>query len=191
MQLLNREVISLKGSVNAAVIKIENRSVKMKLPNNKVVDILPEVFEEINKWLQIDDSLSESGGFIVGYQHKGTNNISLECVSHPYPLDTRNRVRFNIKDPKHKLFLLRASARKSYYMGVWHTHPQRIPEPSQIDWNDWKETLDMDQTACEYVFFLIAGSEGARIWVGDLKTKAIKEIFECEKERDLYKKNKL
>ena len=74
-------------------------------------------------------------------------------------------------------------------MGVWHTHPQTIPSPSPIDWEDWKDTLMVDKTSCEYIFFLVAGTEGVRLWVGDFKTKHITEIFECEKERDLYNKN--
>jgi len=159
----------------------------MRLPNEKVVDILSSVFEEMKKWLQRELSAPESGGYIVGYQHIRTGNISLESISPPYPLDIRSRIRFNIVDSTHKLFLMRAMGRKSFYMGIWHTHPQSIPEPSGIDWDDWYGTLEVDKTACEYAFFLIAGTEGARVWVGDFKTKQIVEIFECEKEGDLYK----
>lgn len=170
------------------MIEISNKCIKLILPNGKVVDILPEVFGEIKKWIQNDDISPESGGFLVGYQHKGTGNVSLENITYPQPFDYRDRIHFEIRDPKHKLYLLRARARKSYYMGVWHTHPQRIPEPSNIDWEDWYGTLEMDKTACEYVFFVIAGTEGIRVWVGDFKTKDIKEILECQKEGDLYKK---
>lgn len=70
-------------------------------------------------------------------------------------------------------------------MGVWHTHPQTIPSPSTIDWDDWKETLKEDKT----VFFIIAGIECIRVWVGDFKTKHIIEIHECQKDGDVYKKN--
>lgn len=176
----------LRGSVNAVVIKIENRCVKMKLPNGNTVDILTEVFQEISKWIQSGFEDPESGGYIVGYQHKYTNNVSLERVSHPYPLDTKTRVHFSMKDPRHKLFLLRTKLKKSYYMGVWHTHPQSIPIPSDIDWKDWHETIKMDKTAGDYVFFLIAGTDCARLWVGDFKSKNIVEIFECGKKGNLY-----
>lgn len=163
------------------------RCIKMKLPNQSCVDILPDVFNEIKKWIQVDSYAPESGGYIVGYQHKNSNNISLEKVSHPYILDKRNRVRFNMRDPRHKYFLLKAQTNKSFYMGVWHTHPQLIPEPSEIDWNDWRDTLKVDKTGCDYAFFIIAGIKYARVWVGDFKSKEIIEIFECEKEGDLYK----
>lgn len=176
-----------KGSVNAVAIEIVNKCIKMKLPNGKTVDILSDVLLEISKWLQTDINLPEAGGFLVGYEDNKSKNISLDGLSCPYPLDTRNRIRFNIVDPKHKLFLFRAKVQKSYYMGVWHTHPQTIPEPSEIDWNDWHDTLNTDRTACEYIFFLIAGTEGARVWVGDFKAKKIIEIFECAKVGGIYK----
>ena len=160
----------------------------MNLPNGQTVDFLPDIFGEILKWLQTEKYMSEAGGFLVGYRDNNSQSISIDGLSHPYPLDTRNRIQFIIRDPKHRSFLLKSKAKESFYMGVWHTHPQIIPEPSSIDWQDWRETLEVDRTACEYVFFLIAGTKKARVWVGDLKSKKITEIFECEKEGDLYKK---
>jgi len=159
----------------------------MKLPNQKVVDILTPVLEGICKWLQDSDEKPESGGYIVGYQHLKTRNISLESVSHPYALDGKSRVRFDIRDPRHKIFLKKAERKKSYYMGVWHTHPQTIPVPSSIDWDDWHETLLSDKTASQYVFFVIAGSQEMRVWVGDYETGEIIEIDEAQKnEEGLY-----
>lgn len=166
-----------------------NNYVKMCLPNGKMVDILNPVLDEIKNWIQDESSKPESGGYIVGYQHKETGNISLEAVSHPFLLDDRNRVRFNIRDPRHQLFLKKARRNKSYYMGVWHTHPQKIPVPSEIDWTDWRETLNTDRTGCEYVFFAIAGTDKWRLWVGDFITGEIQEIFECDKSADgIYQK---
>lgn len=165
-------------------IEINNRCVKMKLPNSKVVDILTPIFDEIEKWIQDDSSKPESGGYIVGYQHKKTGNISLEKISSPYQMDFKNRVRFDIKDPRHKIFLKKAQRYKSYYMGVWHTHPQRIPTPSSIDWDDWYETLQSDKTGSRYVFFIIAGIDEIKVWVGDFQTEKITEIVECEKNSD-------
>lgn len=169
--------------------EITERCVKMNLPNGKVVDILTPVFEEIYKWIQRDELTPESGGYIVGYQHIETGNISLETVSYPYSLDKRNRIHFGMKDPRHKLFLLKEKAHKSYYMGVWHTHPQLVPTPSNIDWNDWYKTLEEDQTGSNYVFFIIVGIKKMRVWVGDFEKKSIEEIFECKKNGNLYDKN--
>ena len=167
-------------------IRLDCGCVKLMLPNSCVVDVLTPTLEEISKWLQTDVDSPESGGYIVGYEHKTTKNIVLENVSRPYPLDKRTRVRFNMCDPMHKVFLLKAKKRKSFYMGVWHTHPQVFPNPSQIDWEDWKKTMESDKTACDYIFFVIAGTTHTRIWVGDPNTGSITELFECEKTDGVY-----
>lgn len=167
-------------------IKLNNGCVKMQLPNGKVVDILTTVLDEIFAWLQNDHYKPESGGYIIGYQHKDTGNIVLEMVSTPHELDEKSRIRFDIKDPQHNLLLRLAQRKKSYYMGVWHTHPQDIPTPSSIDWEDWKQTLAVDKTGCEYIFFIIAGTAGTRVWVGNKNENSITEIEECIKKDGLY-----
>ena len=173
-------------------LKKAKHCVKFKLPNGKVVDVLSPVLEEIYNWIQDEDDKPESGGYIVGYQHKNTGNISLEAVSHPYFMDVKNRIRFDIRDPRHQLFLRKARRNRSYYMGVWHTHPQKVPIPSDIDWNDWNETMRSDTTGCQYVFFVIAGTDEWRLWVGDLSTGEIQEACECEKDTDgIYIKERI
>ena len=175
-----------KESAGVVGMRISNTCKKMKLPNGKVVDILSSVFEEMRKWLQDTSGKKEAGGYIVGYQHYKTENITLEQISHPYRLDIRKPTFFLMRDPRHKFFLMNCMRKKSYYMGVWHTHPQMIPEPSSIDWRDWYETLEVDRTGCEYVFFIIAGFQDIRICVGDFKEKNIIEIFECPHKNGIY-----
>ena len=70
-------------------IRPNSKCVKIGLPNGKVVDVLSPVLDEICKWIQNDCSKPESGGYIVGYQHEHTGNVSLEAVSHPYLMDVR------------------------------------------------------------------------------------------------------
>ena len=59
---------------------MNNTCVKVRLPNGKVADVLTPVMDEIGKWLQDEKEKPESGGYIVGYQHAGTGNISLEGI---------------------------------------------------------------------------------------------------------------
>ena len=158
-----------------------NKCIKMRLPNGEVVDILTPVTAEIEKWLQVDDSAEEAGGYIVGYQHEKTGNVSLEAVTHPYPLDIRSRTRFIIRDPRHNSSLKRFQRNQSYYMGVWHTHPQLVPTPSEIDWEDWNATIHNDTTGSKYCFFIIAGISEWKLWIGDMSTGEIIEANECDK----------
>lgn len=163
------------------VIEKDNKCVKISLPNGKVVDVLSSVLDEIYKWIQDESDKPESGGYVVGYQHEKTGNISLEAVSHPYSLDVKNRIRFEIRDPRHNVFLKKAQKRRSYYMGVWHTHPQTDPVPSNVDWDDWHKTMLSDKTGSQYVFFIIAGITHWHIWIGDMLSREIVEGLECSK----------
>ncbi len=87
-----------------------------------------------------------------------------------------------MKDPRHQYFLMKYKRKKSFYMGVWHTHPQMFPEPSLIDWRDWYGTLEVDRTGCQYVFFIIAGFRGcANIRVGDFKKKRLSKYLSVRK----------
>ena len=108
----------------------------------------------------------------------------MEDISIPHYFDKKNRIRFEIKDIRHKIFLRRKMKKKSYYMGVWHTHPQKNPVPSIIDWEDWKESLKIDKTGSKYMFFIIAGIDEWKLWIGDCNTK---QIWEAEE----YRKNAL
>ena len=65
-------------------VRMKNRCVKVQLPNGKVADILSSVIDEMRTWIQDTEEKPESGGYIVGYQHKESENISLENISHPY-----------------------------------------------------------------------------------------------------------
>ncbi len=167
-------------------MKIESRCYKCRLPNGKVVDVLSDVVEEISRWLQFGQDEPESGGYILGYQHGATNNITLEFVTTPQSKDIRNRIRCVLRDFLHLNIIKLARKNKSYYMGVWHTHPQTTPVPSSIDWDDWNKTLIEDKTGCEYAFFIIVGTINFRIWVGNFEDNSITEIFECEALDGLY-----
>ena len=57
--------------------------------------------------------IAQSGGYIVGYQHDITKNVSLEKISHPFSGDYCNRIHFTIKDPRHNSFLLKEEVKKA------------------------------------------------------------------------------
>lgn len=178
----------MKGRVLVVETNQRDRCVKYNLPDGGVLDILADVFEEIGKWIQLESNSPESGGYIVGYQHENTNNISLERVSNPGIEDVSSRGRFSLKDPKHYFFLTKQEMQKSFYMGVWHTHPEDIPTPSSIDWNDWTNSVKLEQSGSKYIFFVIAGRKETRIWAGDTMTGKIVELDECKKTEGIYMK---
>lgn len=169
-------------------MKIEPRCYKLNLPNGKVVDILAELIVEISRWMQFGCDLPESGGYILGYQHRISGNITLEFITTPQEQDIRSRIRCIIKDVFHGKALRSARLQKSFYMGVWHTHPEVFPLPSLIDINDWNQSLNCEITASDFIFFIIVGTEDFRVWIGDYHNHTIIEVYETERNGDLYVK---
>lgn len=176
----------MKGSVPAVEIVQHNRCAKYALPNGRYLDILDELFDDIYKWIQTDNYSPESGGVIVGYEDRETHNITLESVSQPHENDEKSRCHFTMKDLKHTIFLKKKQLCQSYYMGVWHTHPEDVPNPSSIDWNDWKSSIESEKSGADYIFFIIAGRKQIRIWAGSTISREIVELSECSKEDELY-----
>jgi len=166
------------------------RCYKFRLPDGRTLDILAEVVSEISQWLQNVQGEPESGGYLLGYQHRQTGNITIELLTTPQPKDIRTIISCKLLDIAHYLFLNKMKASHSYYMGVWHTHPQKNPIPSSTDWTDWYATLNANKTGCGYIFFLIAGTDSFEIWVGDNKSKRITKMDECNMENGLYIQDK-
>ena len=163
-----------------------NRCVKFCLPNGNVVDILESVITEMLNWLQNTQSTPEGCGFLMGYNNKYTQNITLSALTTPQRNDERTRFFCKLRDKIHFRILSDNRKNENYYMGVWHTHPQEIPSPSLIDWNDWYESLIKDNVGAEYAFFIIAGICEFRVWAGEKTTGTIVEIFEAEKVDSIY-----
>ena len=165
-----------------------NRSIKFVLPNGNVVDLLSEVLSTMTDWKQYGPSSPESCGFILGYMNSETKNVTLSSVTLPQHDAACSRVFCKLKTVFHFRQLRENEYKKNYYMGTWHTHPQRIPGPSTTDLRDWRETLEKDNTGCEFAFFVIIGLEEFRIWAGNLQTKEIVELSEAPMSDGIYDK---
>lgn len=168
-------------------MEYKEQSIKFDLPNGHVVDLLYPQLNEMIKYKQDHYDSPESCGFILGYQNASTNNITISEITTPQKQDFRSRFFCTLRDAFH-FHVLRAGMEKhrNYYIGVWHTHPQSIPEPSSIDMSEWAETIKKDKSGADYFFFIIIGTREFRVWVGDKETSRISEVFETEQSNGLY-----
>lgn len=175
----------MKGAI---VVDYVNRCIKFDLPNGKTADLLLETMKSMTAWKQLDKQDPESCGFILGYKNNKTGNITLSDITTPQKEDYRTRILCKIKDNIHFYLLKKKAEKKNFYMGVWHTHPESTPTPSNVDWHDWREVLKNDKTGSEYAFFIIIGTCEFRIWVGNFDTKEIVEVSESEMKDSVYVK---
>ena len=172
--------------VGARFVVYVNRSVKFNLPNGNSLDILENVFDRMREWIQDDAAKPESCGFLLGYENRNTHNITLTDITVPQSGDYRSRFLCKISDALHFRFLKSSKKQGNFYMGAWHTHPQKVPNPSPIDLNDWAEILRKDKTGSDYAFFIILGETEFRIWAGDFSTLSIVEIYEADIQNGVY-----
>lgn len=149
--------------------------IKLKMPNEKMIDILDNVGLVLKKNIQAI-GFSEAGGVLIGYTHKTFGSVVIEEITEPQKDDKRTLLGFLRKSNHHLKAVKVAKRRNSGYMGNWHTHPSDYPIPSQTDISSWKDSLYQESSSCDYLFFIIVGRKGYRIWAGNIITKEIKEI---------------
>lgn len=180
--------MNIQEIVGVKTVVYVDRCLKLDLPNGKTADILTIVLQRMMEWIQNEETDPESCGFILGYENYNTHNITLSDITIPQNGDYRSRFFCKLVDTFHFNFLKNSRTQKNFYMGVWHTHPQDVPNPSPIDLNDWKEILKNDKTASNYAFFIILGRKEFKVWVGDFETQSINEIYEAKIENSVYVK---
>lgn len=111
----------------------------------------------------------EAGGVLIGRLLRDTNDVVIDLASEPMPDDVRSRCSFSRSCAAHQNLIdgaWRESRGTLGYLGEWHTHPEPVPMPSNVDRNDWARRLRRDRYEGERLFFLIVGTQSMRMWVG-------------------------
>jgi integrative and conjugative element protein (TIGR02256 family) len=138
------------------------------LPDNKILCIRPQALEKMDQYRQIRWSDKEAGGILIGRILVEDGNYIIDDVSEPMPTDRRSRTRFSRNPEGHQGYFNDVWDREDgrcFYLGEWHTHPQRVPIPSSVDRKDWNRLLTIGyETGC--LFFIIVGIEDLKVWYG-------------------------
>ena len=174
-------------------IDINNESIYL-LPDNRLLYIRPEAIGKMFKYKQINWMDKEAGGILLGRILEEDNNIIIDDVSEPMLTDKRKRSRFSRQPDGHQEYMNESFQREKgccFYLGEWHTHPQRIPVHSSIDRKDWERLLKEGfESGC--LLFVIVGIDDLKVWYGQVENPVIVELerwvksdFKCR----CFKKN--
>ena len=120
----------------------------------------------------------ESGGILIGKENKSDENIVIKHITIPMAKDKRRYNKFIRKDKKHlDIFyeLYRSSNATLRYIGEWHTHPEAVPNFSDIDLTNW-EKIANDSNTFNYYIHVIAGCEAIRVWFLSCKGNNVRLI---------------
>ena len=118
----------------------------------------------------------EAGGILLGRRFVENRDVIVDEVSLPQANDRRRRhsIYRSYDHSKIALAKWKESEHTKIYLGLWHTHVERVPSPSRVDISDWENAMIRDKYEGSEMFFLIVGTEETACWCGKLSRWNIK-----------------
>lgn len=129
--------------------------------NDGFIVIAASVAMQLHRFRQVSPRSVEAGGILLG-SRRG-RHLDVTMATTPKMADRQSRIGFHRLSAFHQIFAIRAWRRLGRtvdYLGEWHTHPERVPAPSDIDRSEW---CKLARSRANELVFVILGVEG--IWV--------------------------
>lgn len=148
------------------------------LPEGRKLLIRSEALKKMEKYRQSNSKDTEAGGILIGRILYDSNDFVIDDVSEPMFSDVRKRSYFKRKPEAHQAYFdteWTASDGRCFYLGEWHTHPERIPHPSKVDKTDWEKIMNLSFES-DHLFFLIVGTQETKAWCADREQGNINEL---------------
>lgn len=129
------------------------------LPNDLgVVIFTPDVLQCMFSYKQDSVFKREAGGQMFGIFEADT--IRIVEATRPRKKDIRTRFGFLPHRPSEKKEISQRYAENGlHFLGDWHTHPQKIPQPSTTDTNSVIRMLEESKHDIQGVLLVIVGTE--------------------------------
>ncbi len=105
--------------------------------NDRKLIILDPVLERLLAHRQIKKRQREAGGFLIGRHLLENDHLVVDQITEPTWWDNRLR-RFFFRSNRHNQLAYKAwhnSDKTQTLLGLWHTHPEFVPNPSGEDFN--------------------------------------------------------
>lgn len=134
-------------------------------PRRRLIFVAHAV-EQMLSFAQRGSWQTEAGGVLLGRHLLDSHDIVVDEVTTPQSSDRRIRYGFFRSKEHEALAQLRwrQLAGTSAYLGLWHTHPEPDPTPSNVDCRDWRQAVVGDAFEGNRLFFPIVGTNSIRVW---------------------------
>jgi integrative and conjugative element protein (TIGR02256 family) len=145
------------------------------------IKIGPRALSGMLAFTQRDSTSREAGGVLLGRFLLGDNNVVVDHITIPTPVDKRTRFRFFRSGLAHQKRISESwvlSRGTCNYLGEWHTHPEGDPCPSTHDLVNWKNKLANDQYDSKFLFFIIIGITKINVWKGYRANEHIEQLMQ-------------
>jgi len=152
----------------------------LKMTNKGILKISEAPLLRMEEYKQDSRGKDEAGGVLLGRFIKKSKNIVVDRVTVPMIGDRRSRFEFIRNEKVHQRIITSAwnkSGGTINYLGEWHTHPERVPSPSEKDLENWKNILRQGIFSSLYLYFVIVGTKEIRIWEGNRRSEKIKRLY--------------
>lgn len=129
---------------------------KYKIPESDQYIIFTEkVMSKIKKFKQ-KDNLPENGGIL--FARFNLPEISIEYISLPTKYDIKEKYKFCPNKKQQQKIIKQMEKKDLHYVGEWHTHPQKIPLPSELDLDSMKDRFNKSIHELNYFIMFILGN---------------------------------
>lgn len=135
-------------------------------------------YQQLNKFKQRKRGDKEAGGILLGKMFENKQDLIIDEITTPLKQDKRSRNMFYRSDDHHAIAVEKWEHSDGFchYLGLWHTHPEKIPSPSSIDLIDWENAINNGRFEGDSLFFIILGTKRLCCWQG------VKRASENQKE---------
>lgn len=130
--------------------------IKFIFRENTFIEIQLFALVILRKYIQVD-SKKEAGGVLVGKRLKN-GDLVIVCASEPTSLDKRTIFSFRKSPKSHKIFISNYQSESNGFIGFvgeWHSHPEKIPAPSETDYKSWRKIMRNNND--DSLVFIIVG----------------------------------
>ena len=124
---------------------------------------------------QLQAKSKEAGGILLGRYYPDSHTILVDDLTTPMFRDKRTRTTF-FRSKSHD------TALKKYWkdtkgfgglLGLWHTHPEPKPNPSNTYLNDLASQFTSSKYLSERIFYVIVGTSHIGFWIAYSQTSRI------------------
>ena len=115
------------------------------------------VLDHFTKYRQDRPKKTEAGGLL--FAKVDFPDIHVQKATGPRTRDIRKRTLFRPHGPSEQREIDKFHKRALHFVGVWHTHPEAVPSPSQLDISSIRGTFSRSVHFLDGFILVIVGTD--------------------------------
>lgn len=145
---------------------------KLNIEEYGEINFTKSLLARLAHFRQLSATDPEAGGILIGQYSEPAGRLNINQFTSPQKTDLQSRTNFFRSSEHSKLAnkIWLDSNGHSTYVGLWHSHPETLPNYSGSDLSDWKNALSKSRFEGNHLLFVILGQTHIRVWSGNKKS---------------------